>query len=175
MVPLWGLGVRSRLLLAFFGITAFAVLAALRRHLRVPTGGRAARRRERPRSSRPWPRSSSPDRPSVSSRPRRPCSLRPDRKRRDEVKAQLEGEVATLKTKLLELQQDRSEVLPLDRIEPVVTSLTDNLAALEDIVARRLDTNDRVKTLMRGVFQANDAMRRLLAPWLMVMESQISR
>jgi hypothetical protein len=26
MVPLWGLGVRSRLLLAFFGITAFATL-----------------------------------------------------------------------------------------------------------------------------------------------------
>ena len=99
----------------------------------------------------------------------------PDRKRRDEVKAELEAEVGTLKTKLLELQRDRSEVSPLARIEPIVTSLTTNLGTLEERVAGRLDTNDRIKSLMRFVFQTNDATQRLLAPWLMIMEGQISK
>ena len=69
---------------------------------------------------------------------------------------------------------DQTEVLPLLRLEPIVSSLTVSLVALDDLVARRLDTNERIKTLLRGVFQTNDETRRLLAPWLMVMDSQIS-
>ena len=172
-VPSWDFGVRARLLLAFFGITAFAVLAAavgiyaFRQvgerldvvNTRVPptiTSLELSRSAERIIAAAPA------------------LLAATDRKRRDAVKSQLEAEVGILKSKLLALQQDGTAVLPLGRIEPVVTSLTGNLAALEEVVARRLDTNDRIRSLVRGVFQTNDATQRLLAPWLMVMESQIS-
>ena len=170
----WALGVRARLLLAFFGIAAFAVLAAavgiyaFRKvgerlevvNTRIPpaiTSLELSRSAERIIAAAPA------------------LQAAPDRKRRDEVKAELEAEVGTLKTKLLELQRDRSEVSPLARIEPIVTSLTTNLGTLEERVAGRLDTNDRIKSLMRVVFQTNDATQRLLAPWLMIMEGQISK
>ncbi len=172
-VPSWDFGVRARLLLAFFGITAFAVLAAavgiyaFRQvgerldvvNTRVPptiTSLELSRSAERIIAAAPALLAAN------------------DRKRRDAVKSQLEAEVGILKSKLLALQQDGTAVLPLGRIEPVVTSLTDNLASLEEVVARRLDTNDRIRSLVRGVFQTNEATQRLLAPWLMVMESQIS-
>ena len=173
-VPPWDLGVHARLLLAFFGITAFAVLAA--------AVGIYAFRQVGERldvvNTRVPPALASLE---LSRSAERIIAAAPallaaaDRKRRDEVKVQLESEVDTLTSKLRELQTDRTEVLPLGKIEPIVTSLTDNLAALEDIVARRLEMNDRIRSLVRGVFQTNDAMQRLLAPWLMVMESQISR
>jgi putative methionine-R-sulfoxide reductase with GAF domain len=172
-VPSWDFGVRARLLLAFFGITAFAVLAAavgiyaFRQvgerldvvNTRVPptiTSLELSRSAERIIAAAPA------------------LLAATDRKRRDEVKSRLEAEVDILKSKLLVLQQDGTAMLPLGRIEPVVTSFTGNLAALEEVVARRLDTNDHIRSLVRGVFQTNDATQRLLAPWLMVMESQMS-
>ena len=172
-VPSWDFGVRARLLLAFFGITAFAVLAAavgiyaFRQvgerldvvNTRVPptiTSLELSRSAERIIAAAPA------------------LLAATDRKRRDEVKSRLEAEVDILKTKLLALQRDGTAVLPLGQIEPVVASLTGNLAALEEVVARRLDTNDHIRSLVRGVFQTNDATQRLLAPWLMVMESQMS-
>jgi signal transduction histidine kinase len=98
-----------------------------------------------------------------------------DRKRRDEVKNELEAEVNRLNGKVLDLKRDQTGDLPLLRIDPIVLSLTVNLEALEDVVARRLETNERMKASLRGVFQTNEETQRLLAPWLMVMDSQIAR
>lgn len=170
----WTLGVRARLLLAFFGISAFAVLAA--------AAGIYAFRQvgERldvvdtrvPSTLNSLELSRSADR-IIAAAPALLAAT--DRKRRDEVKAELEAEVARLNAKLLDLKRDQTDLLPLLRIEPIVSSLTVNLAALEDLVARRIDTNERIKTLLRGVFHTNDEMQRLLAPWLLVMDSQIKR
>lgn len=98
-----------------------------------------------------------------------------DRQHRDEVKAQLGAEVDRLTGKLLDLRRGRTEVLPPMRIEPIVSSLMVNLGALENLVARRLDANEHVKMLLRSIFQTNDATQRLLAPWLMVTDSQVSQ
>ncbi|WP_052763888.1 PAS-domain containing protein [Microvirga massiliensis] len=170
----WNPGVRARLLLAFFGISAFAVLAAAAAIVAFRQVGDQLHMVD----ARVPPTLSSLE---LSRSAERIIAAAPalltatDRKRRDEITAELEAEVGRLNGRLLDLKRNRTEVLPLLRIEPIVSSLTDNLAALEDLVARRLNTNDRIKTLRRGVFQTNDDTQRLLAPWLMILDSQISR
>ena len=64
--------------------------------------------------------------------------------------------------------------MALLEIEPLILSLTANLAELKDVVARRLDTNERIGTLRGQVLQTNEAAQRLLAPWLSVMDGQVS-
>jgi signal transduction histidine kinase/HAMP domain-containing protein len=91
-----------------------------------------------------------------------------------DVKAQLEAEIERLNGKLVELKGDRTELLPLLKIEPIVSSLTVNLAALEELVARRLKTNERIRALRHGAFRTNDETQRLFATWLMVMDNQIA-
>jgi PAS domain S-box-containing protein len=173
-VGAWNPGVRARLLLAFFGISAFAVLAA--------AAGIYAFREVGDRldivDTRVAPTLTSLE---LSRSVERIIAAAPallaatDRQRRDELKAELEAEVGRLNGKLLDLRRDRTDLLPLLQIEPIVASLTANLAALEDLVARRLETNERIKTLLRALFQANEETQRLFAPWSMVMDSQISR
>lgn len=97
-----------------------------------------------------------------------------DRNRRDEIKAELTAEVERLNGRLAELKGDDSELLPLLEIEPIVAALTTNLAALEELVARRLETSERIRTLRRSASQANDETQRLLAPWLEVTGHQIA-
>jgi signal transduction histidine kinase len=167
-------GVRARLLFAFFGISLFAVLAAAAGmyafravgdrldviDARVPpilTSLELSRSADRIIAAAPALLSAT------------------DRKRRDEVKAALDAEVERLNLKLLELKRDQTEVLPLLRIESIIASLTSNFASLEVLVARRIETNERIKTMLRGAFQTNEEMQRLLAPWLMIIDSQISR
>jgi signal transduction histidine kinase len=166
------IGVRTRLLLAFFGISAFAVMAA--------AAGIYAFREVGDRldlvDTRVSPTLTSLE---LSRSAERIIAAAPallaatDRKRRDGIKAELAAEVDRLNTKLLDLKRDRGEALPRT-IEPIVAALTVNLAALDDVVARRLDANERVTTLRRGIFQASEDTQRLLAPWLMIMDGQIS-
>jgi signal transduction histidine kinase/HAMP domain-containing protein len=169
----WTLGVRGRLLLAFFGISGFAVLAAAAGiYAFREVGSRLDTVDTRvPPTLTALELSRSAER-IIAAAPALLAAT--DRKRRDEVKAELETEVDRLNGTLLHLKGDRIQVLPLQKIEPIVSSLTINLTALEKLVAHRLDTNERIKTLRRGVFQTSDATQRLLAPWLMVMDGQIS-
>lgn len=169
----WNPGVRARLLLAFFGISAFAVLAAAAgiyafRHVgqrialvdaRVPptlTSLELSRSAERIIAAAPA------------------LLAATERTRRDEVIGELNAETERLNRKLLDLKHDRAEVVALLEIEPLIVSLTANLTALKDLVARRLDTNERIGALRGQVLQTNDAAQRLLAPWLTVMDGQIS-
>jgi signal transduction histidine kinase len=164
--------VRTRLLLAFFGISAFAILAA--------AAGIYAFREVGARldlvDTRVPPTLTSLE---LSRSAERIIAAAPallaatERQRRDEIKAELAAEVDRLNTKLLDLKRDRGEALPRT-MEPIVAALTVNLAALDDVVARRLDANERVNALRRGIFQASEETQRLLAPWLMIMDGQIS-
>jgi phosphoglycerate-specific signal transduction histidine kinase len=169
----WTLGVRARLLLAFFGISAFAVLAAAAGiYAFREVGGRLDLIDTRvPPTLTSLEISRSAER-IIAAAPALLAAI--DRKRRDEVKAELEAELSRLNDKILNLTRDRTQALPLMTIEPIVAALTVNLAALDDLVACRLDANERIKTLLRSVFQASDETQRLLAPWLMIMDGQIS-
>lgn len=97
-----------------------------------------------------------------------------DRTRRDEVKKELEAEVSHLNDRLVQLRDDQPGSPVLSQIVPIVSALTGSLVALEQLVARRLETNDRIATLRRAVFKANEETHRLLSPWQMVMDGQIS-
>jgi signal transduction histidine kinase len=166
--------VRARLLLAFFGISAFAVLAAAAGiYAFREVGGGLDMVDTRVQSTLTSLELSRSAERIIAAAPALLAAT--DRQRRDEVKAELKVEVDRLNEKLLELRRDRTDVLPLlATIEPIITSLTVNLAALENLVARRLEANERIRTLRSAVLQANDETQRLLAPWLMVLESQIS-
>ena len=164
---------RARLLLAFFGISAFAVLAA--------AAGIYAFRQVGERidlvDARVPPTLTSLE---LSLSAERIIAAAPallaatERTRRDEVIGELNAETDRLNRKLLDLKHDRAEVVALLEIEPLILSLTANLAELKDVVARRLDTNERIGTLRGQVLQTNEAAQRLLAPWLSVMDGQVS-
>ena len=169
----WNLGVRARLLLAFFGIAAFAVLAAAAGiYAFREVGGRLD-----VVDTRIPPTLSALE---LSRFAERIIAVAPallaatDRNRRDEIRAALVAEVRRMNAKLVELKGDDAELLPLPNIEPIVSSLTAKLATLEDLVARRLETSERVGALRRGAYQTNDQTQRLLAPWLEVVGSEIA-
>jgi len=171
--PAWNLGVRARLLLAFCGITGFAILAAAAGiYAFREVGGRLDVVDTRiPPTLSALELSRSAER-IIAAAPALLAAT--DRNRRDEIKAELAAEVGRLNGKLLELKSDATESSPPLKIEPIVSTLTVNLTVLESLVARRLETNERIRTLRRGVSQTNDETQRLLAPWLEVMGSQIA-
>jgi GAF domain-containing protein len=166
-------GVRARLLLAFLGITAFAVLAAAAGiYAFREVGGRLDLVDSRiPPTLSALELSRSAER-IIAAAPALLAAT--DRTRRDEVKAALSVETGRLNRRLLELKDERAQTLPLQRAEPVVAQLTASLGKLDTVVARRLEVSERIRALRRGVFQTNDETQRLLAPWLEVMGSEIS-
>lgn len=168
----WKFGVRARLLLAFFVIAAFAVLAATAGiYAFHEVGGRLDVVDARmPSALSALELSRSAER-IIAAAPALLAAT--DRTRRDEIKAELASEIKRLNSKLRELKNERAQELPLDEIEPIVSSLTANLASLEDLVARRLETNQRVRTLRRRMFETNDETQRLLAPWLEVVGREV--
>lgn len=171
--PAWTPGVRARLLLAFFGISAFAVLAA--------ASGIYAFREVGSRleivDTRVPPTLNSLE---LSRSAERVIAAAPallaatERSRRDELRTDLEAEVTRLNGKLLELKSDAKPGVPLEQIESVVKALTFNLVALDDVVTRRLAANERINALRRRAFETNEDVQRLLAPWLEVTSSQIA-
>ncbi|ESZ13072.1 hypothetical protein [Mesorhizobium sp. L48C026A00] len=167
------LGVRARLLVAFFGIAAFAVLAAAAGiYAFREVGGRlnVVDTRIAPTLSA-LELSRSAERIIAAA----PALLAaPNRNRRDDIKTALAAEVGRLNAKLDDLKSDDAELLPLLNIEPTIFSLTVNLASLEDLVARRLEITERIRTLRSSVFQTNGETQRLLAPWLDVLDREIA-
>jgi GAF domain-containing protein len=166
-------GVRARLLIAFFAISAFAVLAAAAGiYAFREVGGRLAVIETRvPPTLSALELSRSAER-IIAAAPALLAAT--DRARRDAVKAELGIEVDRLNRRLLELRNVSAQALPLQRTEPVVSLLTASLGELDSLVARRLETSERIAELRRGVFRTSADVQRLLAPWLEVMEKQIS-
>ena len=169
----WNIGVRARLLLAFFGIAGFSVLAAAAGiyafHI---VGGRLDVVDTRIVPTLTALELSRSAERIIATAPALLAATH--RKRRDEIGTALAAETGRLKARLAELKGDDSALPPLLRIEPLVASLTASLAALEALVAGRLETSERVRSLRGRAFQTNDAMQRLLAPWLAVVGSQIT-
>lgn len=167
----WNLGVRARLLLAFFGITTFAVLAAA---AGIYAFREVGDRLDVVDTRIPLTLSAL----DLSRSAERIIAVAPallaatDRNRRDEINTAFAAEAERLNAALVELKSDDAALLPLSAIEPVVSSLTANLATFEDLVARRLEANERIKTLRQSIFRTNDETQRLLAPWLEVLSDQ---
>lgn len=168
------LGVGARLLIAFFGISAFSALvagAAIYAFFQVGTSLELIDRRVEPtmaslevsRLAERIVRASS----SLS-------SVTSEAERASVVK-ELDVEVGELRGFLSNLRAGGVEAGRLTSIEDSAQQLEINLAELDVVVGRRLQLIGRLKDLMNSAFDTNEEVQRLLSITLMVYQSQVAR
>jgi signal transduction histidine kinase len=170
----WNLGVRARLLLAFFGISAFAVLAAAAGiYAFRQVGDRLELIDARvPQVVSSMEISRAADRLIASTHALLAATTT---KERDEVSIRMRPEVDRLVMGLNHVGRGGKAGEAAVAIQTLVASLRSNLAELESLVGLRLKTRERLAGLLQTVFQANQETQRLFAPWFQVMEMQINR
>jgi len=171
----WNPGVRGRLLLAFFGISGFAVLAAAAGiYAFRQVGDRLELIDARvPQVASSMEISRAADRLIASA----PALLAATTtKERDEISNRMRPEVDRLIVGLIDVGRSAGTAGEAAvAIQLLVASFQSNLVELENLVGQRLATRERLAALLQAVFQANEATRRLFAPWLQIMEMQINR
>lgn len=173
-LPTWvNPGVRARLLFAFLGISGFAILAAAAGIYAIWQVGAQLERVDArvPITLKSLELSASAER-IIAAAPALVAAT--ERQRRAEVTAQLAAEVTRLNVKLRDLETDNAQAPLLHEIRPFVSSLTANIVVLEQSVARRSAINESIATMRRDVFKISFETQRLLAPALMVVDSQIA-
>jgi adenylate cyclase len=169
------LGVRGRLLLAFFGISAFAVLGAevafysfrqiddalvLITQRRIPvalTSQELSRHTER----------------ILAAAPELLTATTSDEKVR--WSARISSEVDILTSLLTNLRSAGYENTELEWFEPYVERLRDNLGELNQLITNRLAVAEQKKDLLRKELEVAGAMQQLLGPWAAVMDGRIAQ
>ena len=170
----WNFGVRGRLLLAFFGISAFAVLAA---GLGIYAFREVGERIELIDARVPQVVSSlgisrTVDRLIASA----PALLAATTtKEHDEISNRMRPEINQLIIGLNEISRAKTAGEATTKIEELVAALRSNLAKLEELVGLRLKTKEHLSALLQALFQTSTEAERLFAPWLEVMEMQVGR
>ncbi len=169
------LGVRGRLLLAFFGISAFAVLAAGAAMYSFSEVGTVLGRitEERVPSALASLEISRQAERIVAAAPALLTVATPGQ--HDEQSKVIAAEVDRLGALLSDLRGRSVDPAGLEAIEGEVARLRTNLQALDGLVAERLQIRAQKKQVLDGVFATHDAVQRLLAPWVQVTESRISQ
>ena len=168
-------GVRGRLLLAFFGISAFGVLGAgvafysfdrindalaLITQRRVPVAlisQELSRHMER----------------ILSAAPELLAATTSEQKAQWSVR--IANEVNILTTLLTNLRQAGYEDSELAWLEPYVERLRDNLGELNRLINTRLEVAEQKKDLLRKELEVAGAMQQLLGPWASVMDGKITQ
>jgi signal transduction histidine kinase len=170
----WHLGVRARLLLAFFAISGFAVLAAAAGiYAFRQVGDRLDLIDARvPQAVSSMEISRAADR-LIAATPALLAAV--TKKERDEISSRMRPEVDRLIIALNDIGRGGNAGETAVAIQLLVASLRANLAELETLVGQRLETRERLAGLLQGVFQASQTTQQLFAPWFQVMEMQISR
>jgi len=169
------LGVRGRLLLAFFGISAFAILAAgaalysfreidgslgLITQRRIPVMGQSqelSRHAERITAVAPA------------------LLTRASQTEKDQWARGISIEVNTLNELLAQLRQGGVESAALHSLESGVEKLRGNLEALDRLVDQRLMLGEQKKALLGTALQLAAEVQNLLAPWVSVMDERIAQ
>ena len=168
------LGVRWRLLLAFFGISAFAVIAAAAAMYSFAEVGKALERITRERVP---PALASLE---LSRQAERIVTAAPaflaatTRERHQEVSRDIAAEVERLRALLADLRGSAIAPGALAMVEPAIDGLERNLAALDALVAARLELAERKEQLLRKLSGTNIATQRLVAPGVLVMDSKLA-
>jgi adenylate cyclase len=168
------LGVRWRLLLAFFGISAFAVIAAAAAMYSFAEVGKLLARITEERVP---PALASLE---LSRQAERIVTAAPaflaatTRERHQEVSQAITAEVERLRDLLADLKGSAIAPGALAAVEPAVDGLERNLAGLDDLVAGRLEVADRKEQLLRKLSGTNIATQRLVAPGVLVMDSKLA-
>jgi signal transduction histidine kinase len=170
----WKLGVRGRLLLAFVGISAFAVLAAAAGIYAFRQVGERLELIDTraPQVVTSMEISRAADRLIASAPALLAATTAKDR---DEISNRMRPEVDRLITGLVDIERAGIVGEAAITVQLLVSSLRSNLEELENLVRLRLETRDRLAGLLQSAFQANQEAQRLFAPWLQIMEMQIRR
>jgi adenylate cyclase len=169
----WNLGLRARLLLAFFGISGFSFLAA---GAGIYAFREVGERLDLIDARVPQVVSSM----EISRAADRLIAAAPallaaaTTKEHDEVSSRMRPEIDRLIIGLNDILRAGTAGDAAAAIESLVASLRSNLGELEDLMGRRLKAKERLAGMLQSAFQANQEVQRLFAPWLQVMEMQIT-
>jgi adenylate cyclase len=169
------LGVRDRLLLAFFGISAFAVLGAavaFYSFRQVDETLALITQRRIPGALMSQELSRHTER-IVAAAPELLAATTSEEKTQWSVR--ISSEVNSLTSLLANLRDAGYENSELVWLDPYVERLRDNLAALNLLVNNRLIVAAQKKDLLRKELEVAGAMHQLLGPWTSVMDGKIDQ
>ena len=169
------LGVRGRLLLAFFGISAFAVLgagAALYSFQQISDAFASITQRRIPVALMSQELSRHAER-IVAAAPTLLTATSQDEK--EDRSVAISSEVNVLYSLLANLRSAGVESRELASLEPYVERLRDNLGELNLLINHRLMIADQKKDLVRKELDLAGDIQKLLAPWVAVMDEKIAQ
>jgi adenylate cyclase len=168
------LGIRGRLLLAFFGISAFAVLAtavAVFAFLQVGQVVDRITEQRVPAALSSLELSRQAERVAATA----PAVLATTSKaQHGEVSAGVAVEMARLEELLTAVKGTTPSIAPVAEIEAAVMGLGRNLKALDNLVSARLDVVGRKEELLRRLSTTTNASQRLVAAGILVMSSKVT-
>jgi class 3 adenylate cyclase/methyl-accepting chemotaxis protein len=169
------LGVRGRLLLAFFGISAFAILAAAAGMFSFLAVGGVLDRitQQRVPSALASLELSRQAERIVAAAPALLAAQTPEQ--HDQRSRTITAEVERLDALLSDLRGSLIDVAGFEELDAAATQLRINLEGLDALVAGNLALGEQKKSLVQGVISANSAIQRLLTPWVQVSESRIAQ
>ncbi|RWP41474.1 MAG: HAMP domain-containing protein, partial [Mesorhizobium sp.] len=169
------LGIRGRLLLAFFGISTFAVLAttaALYAFLEVGEVVDHITKERVPSALASLQLSRQAERVAATA----PAALASTSKaQHNEVSTAIAAEMTRLEELLAALKGAKPSTAVVAEIEAAVLGLRRNLNALDDLVAARLTVVARKEELLRRLSATTNASQRLVAPGMLVMNSKLQQ
>ncbi|QIA23147.1 adenylate/guanylate cyclase domain-containing protein [Mesorhizobium sp. AA22] len=169
------LGIRGRLLLAFFGISTFAVLAtaaALYAFLEVGEVLDRITKDRVPSALASLQLSRQAERVAATA----PAVLASTSKaQHNEVSAAIAAEMTRLEELLAALKGAKPGAAVVAEIEAAVLGLRRNLNALDDLVAARLSVVAHKEELLRRLSATTNASQRLVAPGMLVMNSKLQQ
>jgi signal transduction histidine kinase len=169
------LGVRGRLLLAFFGISTFAVLgggAALYSFREIDASLGLITQRRIPVVVQSQELSRHAERITAAA----PALLTvASQAEKDEWAHGISIEVNTLNELLAQLRQGGVESAALHSLESGVEKLRSNLQALDRLVDQRLALGEQKKALIGTALQVAAEVQNLLEPWVSVLEERIAQ
>ncbi len=175
-INMWShVGVRGRLLLAFLGISAFAVVAAAAAMFSFLEVGEVLNRitQRRVPSALAYQ--------DLSRQTERIVAATPElltvttMTQHAELSSRIVAEVARLNALLTDVGGSDIETAAHTSTGPLVALLTSNLFDFDELIAERVRVNDWKEELLRGVVETHKEIQRLLAPWTLVAEAKVGQ
>lgn len=168
-------GVRWRLLIAFFGISAFAVIAAAAAFYSFMAVGSALDRITQERVP------SALGSLEVSRQAERIAAAAPvllavtTDAQREFLSGTINAAIGRLEGLVSGLKSGEVDASALEGIEVAVRRLSENLSALNSLVADRLAANDRKSDILHKLSGTNAAAQRALFPGILVMDATFAQ
>src|SRR5262245_48726047 len=169
------LGVRGRLLLAFFGISAFSVIAAATAMYSFLAVGKALERIIEfrvPSAIASLQLSRQAERIVAVAPALLTVTTAPEHER---VSSMISAEVDRLESLLSDLERRDTDPTHVEDGRRGVQELRANLDSLHNLIAERLATSNHMTALLRRLSEAHHDTQRLLGPGLLLIESSLLR